>query len=255
MSVWGTIEPEETDERMYGSMTPEQLAAWLNQRCGKLTASRAYDALHTLKKGGYAASRTNLIRELLAERLTGESMDHYVSEEMRWGLKYEPDAKMAYETRTGNLIEACTYRDHPTIDNLGATPDGRVGRGGIEAKCPKTSTFIDWLRGGTIPAEHECQMVVQIACFGFDFVDWVAYDPRVLRMDNLIIQRFRPVASWVEGIEAEARKFLDEVETAWDQLIHSPLPGEYEVIGEQQALENKNPPNGGIVSTTVDKTP
>ena len=67
--------------------------AWLSQRCGKLTASRMAEALAVRKDKKPAAERLNLLKELLAERLTGDAMPHYVSPEMRHGIEYEPVAK------------------------------------------------------------------------------------------------------------------------------------------------------------------
>ena len=59
-------------------MSAEEKAAWLSARAGKLTASRMADAMAYLKNGQPMASRTKLLRELLAERLTGQSVPHVV---------------------------------------------------------------------------------------------------------------------------------------------------------------------------------
>lgn len=223
MSEFGDVERADLDLR--GSMSPEALAAWLSQRVGKLTASRMREATAKIKSGAYAASRANLMRELLAERYTGYTMDHYVSTEMRWGLQQEQAAKNAYQVATGRLIFPCGFFDHPTITDFGATPDGLVGDDGlIEIKCPKTSTFVDWLMLGDIPEDHMPQMATQLACTGRKWVDFVAFDPRIKTRSQIIIRRFRPVPSWVAMIEDEARKFIADLEKAWDILIHSPLP-------------------------------
>src|SRR5262245_33303004 len=55
-------------------MSAAQKAAWLNARCGLLTASRMAEALG--KKG--PAARRKLIMELVEERVTGQSVRHVV---------------------------------------------------------------------------------------------------------------------------------------------------------------------------------
>lgn len=230
MSEWGmlTEEEEAANAPLYGgAMTAGELAAWLNRRCGRLTGSRVYDALHRLKKGsGYSTGRLTLLKSLLAERMTGESVDHFVSAPMKWGLQQEPNAKMAYEVQTGYQIQKCGFILHPTIEDFGATPDGLIDHDGcLEIKCPNTDTFLDFRVSQTIPVEYEWQMAAQLACTGRKWCDFVMYDPRVKRMENIIIQRFTPhKVAWIDMVELEAKAFLDELDRMWEILIHSPLP-------------------------------
>jgi hypothetical protein len=202
----------------------EELAHFLAARCGKLTASRMKDALATLKDGRPAKARSDLIRDLLAERITGQSVRHYVSPEMEWGLATEDEAKTAYQALTGELIGACGYYDHPRIDLFGATPDGLLRPDGlIEIKCPKTQTFIDWRMAGVIPEEHKPQMLVQMACTGRSWCEFVAFDPRIRSEDaRLFIRRYSPGPEAIAAIEAAAEAFLAEVEAAWEVLTTSP---------------------------------
>lgn len=200
-------------------MEPEQLASWLAARAGKLTASRMKDALAILKDGRPAKARADLIRDLLAERLTGASIRHYVNDAMQWGLDTEPEAKDAYETETGNLVMPCGFYDHQSIDNFGATPDGLIDHDGlIEIKCPTSGTFVEWILAGTIPKDHEPQMLAQLACTGRKWCEFVAYDPRVQKRSPLFIRRFEPAPELIADIEAKAESFLADVEKAWELL-------------------------------------
>jgi hypothetical protein len=158
----------------------DELAAWLAARAGKLTASRMRDAMSFRKDGKPSAERSQLMRELLAERITGHSVRHYVTDAMQHGLDTEADALAAYEAATGELVTPAGYYDHPRIDNVGATPDGLLsGDGLIETKCPTTATFIDWTMAGEVPAMHKPQMIIQLACTGRAWCEFVAYDPRI----------------------------------------------------------------------------
>ncbi len=196
-----------------------ELAAFLSARCGKLTGSRMKDAIAVLKNGTPAKARSDLIRDILAERMTGESVRHYVTPSMQFGLDTEPEGKSAYEAATGNLITECGVYDHPTIDNFAATPDGLLGSDGLfELKCPNTSTWVEWVIAGVVPEEHKPQMLAQCAVTGRRWVEFCAYDPRVRKRSPLFIRRYTPTKDDIARIEASAEAFLAEVERAWQIL-------------------------------------
>ncbi len=201
-------------------MTPEQKADWLAARAGKLTASRMADAMDFLKNGQSSQRRSDLMRDLLAERMTGESVRHFVNDAMQWGLEKECDAKAAYEALTGEFVAECGLYDHPEIDMFAATPDGLLGSDGlIETKCPTTPKFVRWVLAGTVPEEHKPQMAAQLLCTGRKWVEFVAYDPRVKHhARRLFIRRFEPEPSYLIKVEQSALVFLAEVEALWAQL-------------------------------------
>jgi exodeoxyribonuclease (lambda-induced) len=177
-------------------------------------------AIAVKKDGSPTVDRSNLLREILAERLTGDSVRHYVSPAMEHGLEYEAEAIAAYEAHTGDFVFAPGFYDHPLIDNFGATPDGLlVPDGLIEVKCPTTPTFVAWRMAGIIPPEHEPQMLAQLACTGRKWCEFVAYDPRVRdERVRLFVRRFVPTPEQVAEIEAKAEAFLAEVDAAWEIL-------------------------------------
>lgn len=198
----------------------DALAAWLRQRSGKLTASRMGVAMDFLKNGNPSKARSDYMREIIAERLTGDSVRHYVSDAMQWGLEKEAEAKGIYQAETGDFIRESTFYDHPRIDNFGATPDGELdGRGLIEIKCPTTPTYIGWVMAGIVPPEHEPQMCAQLLCTGREWCEFVAYDPRV-QARPLFVRRFDPTDERLAEIETAAEKFLVEVDQLWE-LFHS----------------------------------
>lgn len=199
----------------------EALAAWLRQRAGKLTASRMAVAMDFLKNGNPSKARSDYMRELIAERLTGDSVRHFVNDAMQWGLEKEAEAKDAWQALTGDFIRESTFYDHPRIDNFGGTPDGELDGGGlIEVKCPTTTTYVSWVMGGCVPPEHEPQMLAQLAVTGRKWVEFVAFDPRLKDSTRqLFVRRFEPTAERIAEIEAAAEKFLAEVDQLWE-LFH-----------------------------------
>lgn len=196
----------------------DALAAWLAARCGKLTASRMADALSFTKAGKPTEARSKLMRELLAERITGSSVRHFVTDAMQWGLEREAEAKQAYEAETGFMVTDAGFYDHPRIDSLGATPDGLIaGDGLIETKCPTTATMIEWVLAGVVPDQHKPQMIVQIACSGRAWCDFVAFDPRIRdARRRLFIRRYVPSGEEIAAVEAGAEQFLRELDAMFD---------------------------------------
>lgn len=200
-------------------MTPDQLSAFLSARCGKLTASRMKDALDFTKTGKPGAARIKLMHEILAERMTGDSVPHFVNDLMRWGTDQEPHAKAAYEAATGELLTPCGTIDHPTIDGFASTPDSLIGEDTVlEAKCPQTTTHIAWALAGVVPEQHRPQILAQLACTGRTRAVFVSFDPRVPPKSQLFIQEWTPERAEIEAVEQAARDFLREIEQLWELL-------------------------------------
>ena len=200
-------------------MDDNEKAAWLSARCGKLTASRMADAMDVLKSGKGSAARTRLMHEILAERMTGDSVPHYVNDLMRHGLEQEPVAKEAFEVATGSLLIPCGFCDHPFIDNFGATPDSLLDRDAlVEFKCPQTTTHIAWKLAGVVPEQHKPQILAQLACTGRTRAVFVSFDPRVPPKQQLFIAEWMPERAEIERVEQAARDFLAEVSAMWEVL-------------------------------------
>lgn len=194
-------------------------ANWHAARRGCLTASRMADAIAVLKTGKPSESRRKLMFDLLAERMSGVAVEHYVTPAMEWGIAHQADATAAYEAETGELVGPEVFVLHPSIDWFGATPDGLVGASGlIEIKCPTTPKHLAWVMAGEVPDEHKPQMLAQLACTGRQWVDFVAFDPRVQKGPQLFIRRFQPERAEIERIEAGARDFLAELAAMEIQL-------------------------------------
>jgi len=181
---------------------------WFAQRLGKLTASRMADA--SMKKD--TAGRRNYLAQLVAERLTGEVGESFSNSAMQWGTDNEPLARAEYEILRGVDVDQIAFVDHPEIEWCGASPDGLVeDRGLVEIKCPNTATHIDYMLGQKPPAKYIPQMLLQLACTGRQWCDFVSYDPRLPDGYRLFVVRFEPTADELMVTEATAREFLQDV--------------------------------------------
>ena len=190
---------------------------WLQSRLGKVTASRVADVI-AKTRSGYAASRDNYMAQLIVERLTGKPTESFSNAAMEWGTQTEPEARAAYSARTGELVEEVGFIDHPTIEGAGASPDGVVGEGLVEIKCPQTNTMLEWILTRTIPARYLAQMQFQMAVTGAKWCDFAAYDPRLPEHLQLLIIRVERDDTRIAEIEAEISMFLGELDDKVNKL-------------------------------------
>lgn len=202
-------------------MTIQGTDEWRTQRLGKLTASRAHDAIAKIKSGGWAASRANLRADLIVERLTGQAPDSFKSAAMQYGTDNEDLARRAYIFRTDADVEQVGFIDHPNIPMSGASPDGLVGKDGLlEIKVPNSATHIDCLLGKGIPANYRTQMNFQMSVTGRAWVDYVSFDPRIPERLRYFCERIHRDEKVIHDLEREVEDFLAEVDDVMQRLRH-----------------------------------
>jgi putative phage-type endonuclease len=186
--------------------------AWHQLRAGKVTASRVADILAKTKTGP-SASRQNYLIELALQRTTGIIQESYSNSAMEWGIQTEPQARVAYEVTTNNFVDKVAFIDHPSIKWFGCSPDGLVSdRGLLEIKCPNSATHWEYFKSKKPPQKYFIQMQAQIAVTNKDWCDFVSFDPRMPDRSQLLIVRVDRDEAFIAEMEAEIKKFLDEVE-------------------------------------------
>lgn len=191
---------------------------WLQQRAGKVTASRIAD-LMAKTKSGCGASRANYAAQLVAERLTGTVAPSFANAAMIHGTETEPEARRAYEFFVDRDVVQVGFVDHPSILMAGASPDGLVGTDGLlELKCPNTATHIDTLLSKTIPDKYVKQMMFQMACTDRQWCDFASYDPRMPERMRLFVKRLDRDEGMVSDIQDAVIGFLDEIEITLSAL-------------------------------------
>ena len=194
-------------------MIEQGTEAWLQLRLGKVTASRVADIMAKTKTG-VSASRGNYLIELALQRVTGNIELMYTNDAMAWGTATEPQARVAYEVKTGNFVDQIAFVEHPTIEWFGCSPDGLVGNDGlIEIKCPNSATHWATIKDGKPPNKYVIQMQTQMACTNRQWCDFVSFDPRMPERSQLFICRVERDQTMIDEIEIEVMKFLSEVES------------------------------------------
>jgi hypothetical protein len=185
---------------------------WRFARCGRVTGSRITDVLAEIKKGE-AATRRNYRAEIIAEILTGQPVESYISPAMQWGINTEPFARAAYELTCNATVDSVGFAIHPLIPRFGSSPDGFIGEDGlVEIKCPNTATHIDYILAGTVPVDYQSQMLAEMACTCRQWCDFVSFDPRLPKHLQLFVRRFLRDETRIAEIEQKVTKFLAEVD-------------------------------------------
>jgi len=183
---------------------------WFQIRCRKVTASRIGDVLAKKETARYR----DYLTELVLETLTGKPCDEgFTSKAMEWGTENEPFARIAYEMKTGNMVEQVGFIIHPEIERSGASPDGLIDDDGmVEIKCPKSLTHLDTIITEKIPAEYRYQMLWQMDCSGRKWVDFVSYDPRCPENLKLFVKRFERDEEEISKIKKAVEDILKDVD-------------------------------------------
>lgn len=199
-------------------MMDQRSPEWFAARLGKVTASRVADLIATTKTG-HSASRANYMAELICERLTGEPAEKFSNAAMQWGTDTEPHARAAYAFLHDVEVVETGFVIHPTIADLGASPDGLVGADGlVEIKCPSTATHIDTLLSETVPGKYITQMQVQMACTGRAWCDYVSFDPRLPADLQIWVRRVHRDDDAIREIEMKVSNFLSELSATVETL-------------------------------------
>ncbi len=152
---------------------------WHEMRRGVITASRFKDVMSKGRGTAPSKTRHSYMLELAAEVLTGNVEHFEPNKYMQWGTEKEPEAKSMYEFLTDNEVSEVAFIKHDTL-NCGVSPDGLVGdNGGIEIKCPKTTTQIETFLSGKMPSQHKAQVQGCMWVTERDYWDFVSFDPRI----------------------------------------------------------------------------
>ena len=192
--------------------------AWKMARLGHVTASNVSDVM-ARGKDGEATTRYKYKVKLVAERLTTEQPESYTNTAMQWGIDQEQFAVIAYEMKADVMTDLTGFWLHPALKWVGASPDRLVGDDGLlEVKCPNTTTHLDYIFAGKVPAEYVKQVQAQLWITGRAWCDFVSFDPRLPPRNQLLVVRVFRDEKLIAEMETETVKFLGEVTSLINKL-------------------------------------
>jgi len=122
------------------------------------------------------------IDALLAKILYDEDdlLEPKPSWEMERGTRLEPIARIDFEMRTGIDVEEVGFITNDSFgEHIGCSPDGLIdgGKGGLEIKCPKPSTHLEYHREGVLPKDYRAQVHGCMAVTGADYWWFTSFCP------------------------------------------------------------------------------
>lgn len=192
---------------MIYSNHPQGTPEWLETRRGVITASRFRDAREKLKDGRPSKAAIQYAMDTARERLGGRAPQKFVNAAMREGTEQEPLARLAYEARTGRLVEEIGFA--MTEDRLfGVSVDGLVGDDGIvEIKTMVSSDTLFTALGGDISAYMD-QCIGAMWLLHRQWVDLVLWAPDLKCIGrHLTIHRIDRDDDAIESLESDLIDF------------------------------------------------
>ena len=197
---------------------------WFALRVGLLTGSCAGAVIQERKRGtGELAIRAMLRKRLVCERITRLAVDDvpYLPAVMQRGVDLEPMAFAAYEAQTGQVVQPVGFVSHNTL-KAGCSPDGCVGnwRGGLELKCPKSTTHLDYLLDpDSLRREYFGQALHGLWLTGAEWWDICSYDDRFKAELELVRVRVHRADVDLPAYELAVTMFLREVEQDVEKVL------------------------------------
>ena len=178
---------------------------WHQARRGIPTASEFATVLAKGKGGGESVTRRKYLLTLVGEILTGEvAPDGYTNPHMERGKTMEAEARNAYAFMVDTDPEQVGFIRN---GEAGASPDSLVGTNGLlEIKTKLPHLLLDCIMQDRLPPEHVAQCQGQLWIAEREWLDFVAYWPR-LPLFRIRVTRDEP---YIAGLKVAVDQFNDE---------------------------------------------
>lgn len=181
---------------------------WFACRAGIPTASK----FATVMAKGEGKTRSEYMRKLAGELLTGEPMESFTSVHMERGKTMEDEARETYAFINDADISRVGFIRN---GKKGASPDSLVGKeGGLEIKTALPHIQIDRLLRGDLPSEHKAQVQGNLWISERDWWDFVSYWPK---LPLLTVRVFRDDI-YIKNLSSEIDRFNDELAAMVDAI-------------------------------------
>jgi len=186
---------------------------WMALRTGKFTASTFADLFMAKTTAGYK----NAIIKVAYERVTGECEESYSNKWMQRGHEKEPFAVENYELLTFNTCEPAGFYEYD--DFTGASPDRKIVglNGGCEFKCPSFQVYNEYFETGKLPKNYYWQIIGQLLCTGWDFIDYMPYSSPKLKQILIRVERAEHEGS-IGQLQEKLAECIEEVKIIIERI-------------------------------------
>lgn len=151
--------------------------AWFAARAGIPTASNFAKIITS--KGEPSKQAKAYLYQLAGEAILGIPEETYTNGHMERGKEIEAEARTLYEFITGNTVRqvGMVYQDERKAASC--SPDGMIDGSeiGLEIKCPKLSTHVEYLIKGKLPTDYFQQVHGSMFITGYREWDFMSYYP------------------------------------------------------------------------------
>lgn len=183
---------------------------WFQARLGIPTASMFSTVMASGKGGGPSLTRAKYMRELAAERVTGQPNEGYTNGHFDRGKEMEPEARKLYAFLKDQMpVQVGFVRNGAT----GCSPDSMLAAAGmLEIKTALPHILVEILLKDHAPPEHMAQLQGNLWVAEREWIDLVIYWPklplfvkRVYRDEAYIQDMARAVAAFNTELAAMTR--------------------------------------------------
>ena len=189
---------------------------WHRARLGIPTASK----FATVMAKGEGKTRSEYMRKLAGEILTGEVAEGFTNGHMDRGRSMEDEARETYAfvedaeiTRVGFIRNG----------NKGASPDSLVGaKGGLEIKTALPHIQIDRLERNRLPPEHVAQVRGNLWLSEREWWDFVSFWPRL----PMLTVRVSRDEKYIKEMSSEIDRYNDELASLVERVKRFGAPPE-----------------------------
>lgn len=174
---------------------------WFQARLGIPTASK----FATVMAKGEGKTRSEYMRKLAGEIITGEVTESFSSTHTERGKEMEDEARQTYAFINSVEPHLVGFLRN---GNKGASPDSLIGEnGGLEIKTALPHIQIDRLERDRLPPEHKAQVQGNLWISEREWWDFVSYWPR---LPMLCVRVYRD-EEYIKTMSDEIDRFNDEL--------------------------------------------
>lgn len=151
---------------------------WFELRNGRITASRASKLL--LKSGNISEAQMDTLAKHLAADEFAYNEPKFKTEWTERGHELESEAFDVASFATGIKFAKAGFVLNREL-NIGCSPDGLAQdmSCGLEIKCPKATTHLQYLKDAVVPSEYVAQVQFSMWCTGIPKWIFCSYYPGV----------------------------------------------------------------------------
>lgn len=196
---------------------PQYSPEWWEARRGLPTCSE-FHRIMTPKTEKMSEGANSYIRYLISQKMrpTPEFFtERAKTRDMEHGAMMEEEARNWYAMDRGAEVQQVGFCISD-CGRFGGSPDGLIGDGVLELKCPRVETHVGYMLEGTLPDQYKPQVHGHLIVSGRPWCDFVSYvgtdiDPVIIRVvpDDYTRRLRVALEQFLERYEKTVKRLMD----------------------------------------------